>query len=67
MMPSTSLTLHPTTVCRRTPENAHVYADTLRPDRLVLGFETERPWAEAVLRQCCDNIIESGTPTIVTD
>ncbi|QDQ09477.1 UDP-glucose dehydrogenase family protein [Streptomyces spectabilis] len=41
--------------------------DTLRPDRLVLGFETERSWAEAVLRQCFDKIIESGTPTIVTD
>ncbi|WP_033328375.1 UDP-glucose dehydrogenase family protein [Streptomyces yerevanensis] len=41
--------------------------DTLRPDRLVLGFETERSWAEAMLRQCFDKIIESGTPTIVTD
>ncbi|MEU0351437.1 UDP-glucose/GDP-mannose dehydrogenase family protein [Streptomyces sp. NPDC006237] len=41
--------------------------DTLRPDRLVLGFETEHSWAEAVLRQCFDKIIESGTPTIVTD
>lgn len=41
--------------------------DTLRPDRLVLGFETEHSWAEAVLRQCFDKIIEAGTPTIVTD
>ncbi|WP_393063359.1 UDP-glucose dehydrogenase family protein [Streptomyces sp. LN549] len=41
--------------------------DTLRPDRLVLGFETEDSWAEAVLRQCFDKIIELGTPTIVTD
>ncbi|WP_030782135.1 UDP-glucose dehydrogenase family protein [Streptomyces sp. NRRL S-920] len=41
--------------------------DTLRPDRLVLGFETEHSWAEAVLRQCFDKIIESGTPAIVTD
>uniref|UniRef100_A0AAU1I8L7 UDP-glucose 6-dehydrogenase n=1 Tax=Streptomyces sp. NBC_00180 TaxID=2903632 RepID=A0AAU1I8L7_9ACTN len=41
--------------------------DTLRPDRLVLGFETEHSWAEAVLRQCFAPIIESGTPTIVTD
>jgi UDPglucose 6-dehydrogenase len=41
--------------------------DTLRPDRLVLGFETEHSWAEAVLRQCFEKIIESGTPTIVTD
>jgi UDPglucose 6-dehydrogenase len=41
--------------------------DTLRPDRLVLGFDTERTWAEAVLRQCFNKIIEAGTPTIVTD
>ncbi|WP_128819336.1 UDP-glucose dehydrogenase family protein [Streptomyces sp. S063] len=41
--------------------------DTLRPDRLVLGFETEHSRAEAVLRLCFDKIIESGTPTIVTD
>ncbi|MGY4907260.1 UDP-glucose dehydrogenase family protein [Streptomyces sp. 900116325] len=41
--------------------------DTLRPDRLVLGFETEHSWAEAVLRQCFERIIEAGTPTIVTD
>ncbi|MFF1378034.1 UDP-glucose dehydrogenase family protein [Streptomyces sp. NPDC058308] len=41
--------------------------DTLRPDRLVLGFEKEHSWAEAVLRQCFGKIIEAGTPTIVTD
>ncbi|MFF8882916.1 UDP-glucose dehydrogenase family protein [Streptomyces flaveolus] len=41
--------------------------DTLHPDRLVLGFETKQSWAEAVLRQCFDKIIKSGTPTIVTD
>lgn len=41
--------------------------DTLRPDRLVLGFETEHSWAEAVLRQCFEKITEAGTPTIVTD
>ncbi|HEY9326713.1 MAG TPA: UDP-glucose/GDP-mannose dehydrogenase family protein [Streptomyces sp.] len=41
--------------------------DTLRPDRLVLGFENEHSWAEAILRQCFDKIIEAGTPTIVTD
>ncbi|MEC4020160.1 UDP-glucose dehydrogenase family protein [Streptomyces sp. H27-D2] len=41
--------------------------DTLRPDRLVLGFNTEHSWAEAVLRQCFAKIIETGTPTIVTD
>ncbi|MGW0819925.1 UDP-glucose dehydrogenase family protein [Streptomyces sp. NPDC002845] len=41
--------------------------DTLRPDRLVLGFDTECSWAETVLRQCFEKIIEAGTPTIVTD
>lgn len=41
--------------------------DTLRPDRLVLGFDTEHSWAEATLRQCFEKIIESGTPTIITD
>ncbi|MFJ3421817.1 UDP-glucose dehydrogenase family protein [Streptomyces sp. NPDC086082] len=41
--------------------------DTLRPDRLVLGFDTERSRAETVLRQCFENIIKAGTPTIVTD
>ncbi|MQS34397.1 UDP-glucose dehydrogenase family protein [Streptomyces katsurahamanus] len=41
--------------------------DTLRPDRLVLGFQTEHSWAEALLRQAFGKIIESGTPTIVTD
>ncbi|WP_454367854.1 hypothetical protein [Streptomyces ambofaciens] len=34
--------------------------DTLRPDRLVLGFETEHSWAEAVLRQCFEKITEAG-------
>ncbi|WP_338684757.1 UDP-glucose/GDP-mannose dehydrogenase family protein [Streptomyces acidiscabies] len=41
--------------------------DTLRPDRLVLGFDAEHTWAEAMLRQCFGKIIEAGTPTIVTD
>lgn len=41
--------------------------DTLRPDRLVLGFQAEHTWAEAMLRQCFEKIIDSGTPTIVTD
>ncbi|WP_406269534.1 UDP-glucose/GDP-mannose dehydrogenase family protein [Streptomyces sp. NBC_00191] len=41
--------------------------DTLRPDRLVLGFNTEQSWAEIILRQCFGKIIEAGTPTIVTD
>ncbi|GAA2470396.1 UDP-glucose dehydrogenase family protein [Streptomyces mauvecolor] len=41
--------------------------DTLRPDRLVLGFQAENTWAEAMLRQCFEKIIEAGAPTIVTD
>ncbi|MFE7834731.1 UDP-glucose dehydrogenase family protein [Streptomyces sp. NPDC057474] len=41
--------------------------DTLRPDRLVLGFATEHSRAETVLRQCFEKIIKAGTPTIVTD
>ncbi|MEU3052465.1 UDP-glucose dehydrogenase family protein [Streptomyces griseus] len=41
--------------------------DTLRPDRLVLGFDAERSWGEVLLRQCFETIIEAGTPTIVTD
>ncbi|MFJ8848168.1 UDP-glucose dehydrogenase family protein [Streptomyces cyaneofuscatus] len=41
--------------------------DTLRPDRLVLGFDSEQSWGEAVLRQCFGEIIAAGTPTIVTD
>ncbi|MFI2209645.1 UDP-glucose dehydrogenase family protein [Streptomyces sp. NPDC020141] len=41
--------------------------DTLRPDRLVLGFNSDHSWAEALLRQAFAKIIESGTPTIVTD
>ncbi|MEU9367661.1 UDP-glucose/GDP-mannose dehydrogenase family protein [Streptomyces avermitilis] len=46
---------------------SHAVADTLRPDRLVLGFQHDRSWAQAVLRQCFAEIIEAGTPTIVTD
>ncbi|ARF57644.1 UDP-glucose dehydrogenase family protein [Streptomyces gilvosporeus] len=41
--------------------------DTLRPDRLVLGFNTENSWAELLLRQAFAKIIDAGTPTIVTD
>ncbi|MEU6709030.1 UDP-glucose dehydrogenase family protein [Streptomyces wuyuanensis] len=41
--------------------------DTLRPDRLVLGFNTTHSWAETLLRQAFAKIIESGTSTIVTD
>ncbi|GGP86718.1 UDP-glucose dehydrogenase family protein [Streptomyces melanogenes] len=41
--------------------------DTLRPDRLVLGFHSPHSWAESLLRQCFAKIIDAGTPTIVTD
>ncbi|MGW4733964.1 UDP-glucose dehydrogenase family protein [Streptomyces shenzhenensis] len=41
--------------------------DTLRPDRLVLGFNTPHSWAEAMLRQAFAKVIEAETPTIVTD
>ncbi|GAA1356262.1 UDP-glucose dehydrogenase family protein [Streptomyces beijiangensis] len=41
--------------------------DTLRPDRIVLGFPAERSWAETLLRQCYAKIFEAGTPAIVTD
>ncbi|MFJ4412970.1 UDP-glucose dehydrogenase family protein [Streptomyces sp. NPDC088925] len=41
--------------------------DTLRPDRLVLGFEAPESWSESVLRECYTKIIGTGTPTIVTD
>ncbi|MER5890600.1 UDP-glucose/GDP-mannose dehydrogenase family protein [Streptomyces sp. NPDC001941] len=41
--------------------------DTLRPDRLVLGFATTHSWAEARLRQAFAKLIDAGVPTIVTD
>ncbi|WP_329118248.1 UDP-glucose dehydrogenase family protein [Streptomyces sp. NBC_01465] len=41
--------------------------DSLRPDRLVLGFGSGGSRAETVLRQCYAKIIDAGTPTIVTD
>lgn len=41
--------------------------DTLRPDRLVLGFNTLHSWAESILRQAFAKIIVAGTPTLVTD
>ncbi|CAM5552305.1 UDP-glucose dehydrogenase family protein [Streptomyces chartreusis] len=41
--------------------------DTLRPDRLVLGFDTAHSRAETMLRQCYSQIIDAGAPTIVTD
>jgi UDP-glucose 6-dehydrogenase len=41
--------------------------DTLRPDRLVLGFGPGRFRAETTLREAFEKIIDTGTPTIVTD
>ncbi|MFJ1957703.1 nucleotide sugar dehydrogenase [Streptomyces microflavus] len=40
--------------------------DTLRPDRRVLGFNSNHSWAEAILRQAFAQIIEAGTPTLIT-
>ena len=40
-------------------------ADTLRPDRLVFGVETE--WAETQLRAAFAPVIDQGTPVVVTD
>jgi UDPglucose 6-dehydrogenase len=43
-------------------------ADTLRPDRLVLGVDPQRPGrAEAVAREVYATILDRGTPFIVTD
>ncbi len=39
--------------------------DTLHPDRLVFGVETE--WAEQQIRAAFAPVIEEGTPVIVTD
>jgi UDPglucose 6-dehydrogenase len=39
--------------------------DTLRPDRLVFGVESE--WAEAQIRAAFEPVIEAGSPVIVTD
>lgn len=42
--------------------------DTLTPDRLVLGVDKERPGrAEAVAREIYAQILERGTPFVVTD
>ncbi|MFE7130937.1 UDP-glucose dehydrogenase family protein [Streptomyces sp. NPDC057638] len=41
--------------------------DTLRPDRLVLGFRTAHSRAETMLRQAFRQVIEAGAPVIVTD
>jgi UDPglucose 6-dehydrogenase len=40
-------------------------ADTLRPDRLVFGVDSE--WAEARLRSAYAPVIDQGTPVVVTD
>jgi UDPglucose 6-dehydrogenase len=43
-------------------------ADTLRPDRLVLGVDLARPGrAEAVAREVYAPILDTGTPFLVTD
>ncbi|MGH6657343.1 MAG: UDP-glucose dehydrogenase family protein [Actinocrinis sp.] len=39
--------------------------DTLRPDRLVFGVESE--WAERQLRTVFAPVIDAGTPVVVTD
>lgn len=42
--------------------------DTLRPDRLVLGVDRDRPGrAEEVAREVYASILEAGTPFLVTD
>ena len=43
----------------------HAVADTLRPDRLVLGVTNERD--EALLRQVYSPLLASGVPAVVTD
>jgi len=46
----------------------YAVADTLRPDRLVLGVDPTRPGrAEAVAREIYAPILERGTPFLVTD
>lgn len=39
--------------------------DTLRPDRLVFGVQSE--WAEQTLRAAFEPVIATGTPVVVTD
>src|SRR6201995_1485515 len=39
--------------------------DTLRPDRIVLGINSEL--GEKVLRECYHGILETGVPVVVTD
>ena len=40
-------------------------ADTLRPERLVFGVESE--WAETQLRAAFAPVIDQGAPVVVTD
>ncbi|WP_436775756.1 UDP-glucose dehydrogenase family protein [Yinghuangia sp. YIM S09857] len=46
---------------------SHAIADTLSPDRLVLGFEDRHSFAEAALRNAYAPLINAGIPLIVTD
>ncbi|MFY4719401.1 UDP-glucose dehydrogenase family protein [Streptomyces sp. LaBMicrA B280] len=41
--------------------------DTLRPDRLVLGFGAPHSFAETMMREAFAGIIDTGVPTLVTD
>jgi UDPglucose 6-dehydrogenase len=43
----------------------HAVADTLRPDRIVLGVESGR--GAAVMQRAYEAILASGTPLVVTD
>ncbi len=43
----------------------HAVADTLRPDRIVVGVDTA--WAEATVRQAYQPITDAGVPLLVTD
>ncbi len=46
----------------------HAIADTLSPDRLVLGIDRDRPGnAEGVLREVYAEILGAGVPFLVTD
>jgi UDPglucose 6-dehydrogenase len=43
----------------------HAIADTLTPDRLVFGVESDR--AESILREVYASALDGGTPLVVTD
>lgn len=46
----------------------HAVADTLHPDRLVVGVDRDRPGeAEAVLRAVYADLLAEGVPLLVTD